>query len=151
MNWAFWVGSVGGVGFAPVASGTWGSAAAAALAPFVFMPLPMGWRIFVLLVLFVLGGVAGTKVERALGKKDPGIVVIDELVGQWITYMFFFQLDWAWLFWGFFLFRVFDVWKPYPIRASENWLPEGFGIMIDDVLAGLYAAVCLGIMHWVLA
>lgn len=140
--------SLGPVGKFPFISGTWGSAAAALLAPWLFMPLSFPARVLVLAVLFILGGEAGTNVEKRLGRKDPGVVVIDELIGQWTTYLFFPVLGPWQLFLGFVLFRIFDILKPCPVRASENWLPGGYGIMIDDVLAGLYAYVCLG--FWLL-
>jgi len=138
--------SLGPVGKIPFISGTWGSAAAAILAPWLFMPLSFPARVLVLAAVFLFGGLAGTKAEKHCGRKDPGIVVIDELLGQWTTYLFFPVLSpWA-LFLGFVLFRIFDILKPCPVRASETWLPGGFGIMIDDFLAGLYAYVCLGLI-----
>ncbi|THB64497.1 MAG: phosphatidylglycerophosphatase A [Desulfovibrio sp.] len=135
-------------GRSPVAPGTAGSAVAAVLAPFCFMPLPLVWRGVVLVVVFVLGGLAATRAETLLGKKDPGEVVIDELAGQWITYLPFAALSVWWLVIGFFLFRFFDIVKPFPIRRSEHWLPSGFGVMLDDVLAGGYAlAVMVGLKY----
>ncbi len=128
-------------------SGTVGSAVAVALAPLLFLPLPGFWRVVFLLALFVLGGMAGTRVERLQGKKDPGIVVMDELIGQWLTFLPFAALSFGWLVTGFVLFRIFDITKPPPIRASENWLPGGYGIMIDDVLAGVYALLALWVLR----
>jgi len=75
-------------------------------------------------------------------------VVIDELVGQWLTFLPLAAPTTFELVAGFFLFRAFDILKPPPVRASENWLPGGFGVMIDDVLAGIYAGVCLLILIW---
>lgn len=143
-----WFCSLGPIGFLPGPSGTWGSLVAAILAPCLFLSLSFPGRIALLAVLFVLGGLAATAVEKRLGTKDPGQVVVDELIGQWVTFLPFPYLPTGDLVLGFFLFRVFDVLKPPPVRASETWLPGGFGIMIDDVLAGLYAYACLGI--WVL-
>lgn len=137
--------SVGPFGKLPV-SGTWGSAVAALLAPLVFLPAPFTVRVFILLLVFVGGGLACDIVERNLGKKDPGLCVIDEVLGQWITYLCFPVLTPWEMFWGFVLFRVFDILKPPPVRASECWLPGGFGVMIDDALAAVYAAVSLGIL-----
>ena len=128
---------LGVAGLAPKAPGTWGTALACLLAPFVFLPLGMGWRVLALLLLFVLGALAATRAEKLLGRKDPGEVVIDELVGVWLVVA------------AFVFFRIFDIAKPWPVRASENWLPDGFGVMLDDVLAGLWALLCVGVLHWV--
>jgi phosphatidylglycerophosphatase A len=107
-------------------------------------------RTSVLLVVIAaityLGIWAATRTEKITGRKDPGIVVVDEVAGQLITFLF---LPWdspAWLLVvGFFLFRLFDIWKPYPIRRLES-LESGLGIMADDVLAGIYAATLLSLL-----
>jgi len=137
--------SVGPFGKLPI-SGTWGSAVAAVAAPFLFMPAPMPVRVLIIALVFVGGGLACDIVEKNLCRKDPGLCVIDEVLGQWITYMFFCQLTPWQLFWGFVLFRVFDILKPPPVRASENWMPGGFGVMLDDALAGIYSAMALGLL-----
>lgn len=136
-------------GLSPVMPGTCGSLVAALTAPFIFMPLPLTARAAVLTVLFIAGGIASTRAAELLGKKDPGEVVIDEVLGQWMTYAPFAALSWAGIAMGFILFRVFDMTKPWPIKASENWMPGGYGIMIDDALAAVYAAPCLWlILHF---
>ena len=137
-------------GLSPVMPGTCGSLAAMLLAPFVFMPLPLYARFAVLVALFIAGGIASTRAEKLLGKDDPGEVVIDEVLGQWMTYAPFAVLSWLELFVGFALFRFFDMAKPWPIRASENWMPGGYGIMIDDAVAALYAMLCLWVLQMVL-
>jgi len=137
--------SVGPFGKLPI-SGTWGSAVAAVAAPFVFMPAPFTVRLFILVLVFIGGGLACDIVERNLARKDPGLCVIDEVLGQWITYLPFAALTPWQLFWGFVLFRVFDILKPAPVRASECWMPGGFGVMLDDALAGIYAAMALGLL-----
>ena len=140
---------LGVAGLAPKAPGTWGTALACLLAPFVFLPLGMGWRVLALLLLFVLGALAATRAEKLLGRKDPGEVVIDELVGVWRV-LLPFAAPGVWLVVAAFVFfRIFDIAKPWPVRASENWLPDGFGVMLDDVLAGLWALLCVGVLHWV--
>ena len=102
-----------------------------------------------LLLLFVLGALAATRAEKLLGRKDPGEVVIDELVGVWLV-LLPFATPGVWLVVAAFVFfRIFDIAKPWPVRASENWLPDGFGVMLDDVLAGLWALLCVGVLHWV--
>jgi phosphatidylglycerophosphatase A len=127
----------------PVAPGTWGSAGAAVLAPFVFMPLPMGGRILLLVAVFCVGVLAASKAEKLLGCKDPGCVVIDEVVGQWLTLAPFAVLGWGQIALGFLLFRVFDITKPWPVKQAEKGFPGGVGVMVDDVVAGAYTALAL--------
>ncbi|MDR2488581.1 MAG: phosphatidylglycerophosphatase A [Desulfovibrio sp.] len=134
---------VGPAGLAPWAPGTWGSALACLLAPFLFLPLSFGWRLLVLVLVFVTGSLAATRAERLLGRKDPGEVVIDELLGVWLTLLPFEEPGLLLIVTAFALFRLFDICKPWPVRASENWLPDGFGVMLDDVLAALWALLCL--------
>ena len=138
---------LGVAGLDPKAPGTWGTAMACLLAPYVFLPLSLPWRAVFLALLFVLGGLAATRAERLLGRKDPGEVVIDELVGVWLVLLPFKAPGFGLVLAAFAFFRLFDIRKPWPVRASENWLPDGFGIMIDDVLAGLMALVCVALLH----
>lgn len=137
---------LGPFGRVPIAPGTAGSAAAALLAPWLFFPLSFWGRVIVLALIFLLGSLAAGRTEKALEKTDPGCVIIDEVLGQWITFLPFVN----WLPWqvltGFCLFRFFDILKPWPVRNSERWLPGGFGVMIDDVLAGSYAALVLWVV-----
>lgn len=139
---------LGVAGLSPVAPGTCGSFLALLAAPVLFLPLPMAARVLLLAVLFWLGGKAATRAEKLLRQKDPGQVVIDELVGQWLTLLPFTQPTWLACLLGFGLFRLFDACKPWPVNASENWLPGGFGVMIDDVVAGLMAMLCLLAIHY---
>jgi len=88
-------------------------------------------------LLFAVGVWAAGEAEKFFGRTDPGAVVIDEVVGQMITFLLLPHATWKWLLAGFVLFRVFDVIKPFPARQAEQ-LPRGWGIMIDDVAAGLY-------------
>ena len=141
--WAWTIATVFGAGFGKPGPGTWGSiatvllwAAYAALAH----PSPQGLLI-ALAVLIVaalaLGIPAATIVARESGRKDPQIVVIDEVAGQAIALLFSpFDLRHALI--ALILFRAFDMTKPPPVRQLEN-LPEGWGIVLDDVAAGLYA------------
>ncbi len=137
---------LGVAGVSPVMPGTCGSFLALLIAPVCFFPLPIEKRILLLGLLFLVGGMASTRAEKLLGKSDPGEVVIDELVGMWLTLLPFADPDWKTALAGFVLFRLFDMIKPWPIRASENWLPAGYGIMLDDVLAGCAAAASLAIL-----
>lgn len=133
-------------GYAPIASGTVGSAAGLVL----FGLLRWGnWEQqvpVVALVLAVAGVWAATTTARHVGRSDPGIVVIDEVVGMLVT-VSWLPLSGAGLLVGFLLFRVFDIVKPFPAAQSES-LPGGWGIMADDVCAGLYAHLVLRGLAW---
>ena len=108
------------------------------------------WRTSLLLLLIIaavwLGIWAATRVERLLKRKDPGAVVIDEVAGQLITFLFVpFDAGGWWLAGGFAAFRLFDIWKPWPIRRLES-LETGLGVMADDILAGFYAATLMSLL-----
>jgi phosphatidylglycerophosphatase A len=99
----------------------------------------------VVIAVTLAGTWAATRAEKLLGKKDPGAVVVDEVAGQLITFLFVPWDAGAWaLMLGFVLFRVFDIWKPYPVRRLER-LESGLGVMADDVLAGAYAATVMSL------
>jgi phosphatidylglycerophosphatase A len=141
------VATGGGSGYAPVAPGTAGSAVGLLL----FWPLswlPLGWQIGATVVVFVLGTLAASEVATQVGLKDPGIVVVDEVVGMWIS-LLFLPLTPITAALGFFLFRLMDVLKPWPARDFERF-PGGWGIMTDDVMAGVYANLLLraGLLVW---
>lgn len=138
---------LGVAGLAPRAPGTWGTAIGCLLAPFLFFPLDLVWRIVVLAAIFVVGGIAASRAEKILGEKDPGQVVIDELAGVWLVFLPFPEPSFWLIFFAFILFRIFDIFKPWPISASENWLPDGFGVMIDDIVAGAWALICVEFIH----
>jgi len=140
---ALWTATLGPVGRFPVTPGTAGSAVAALAAPWVFLPLGPTGRLLVLALVFILGALAASRAEILLGRKDPGPVVIDEVLGQWMALLPLSAADpWAMLA-AFVLFRILDMTKPPPIRQSERWLPGGYGVMIDDALAGAAAALVL--------
>ena len=124
-------------------------ALAALLAPLIFLPLPLWGRLLFLAVIVVTGGLAATQAEILLGRTDPGEVVIDELAGVWIALLPLGAGQWSWagLVWAFALFRLFDIWKPWPVHASESWLPAGWGIMLDDILAGLMTMCCMLVLR----
>jgi phosphatidylglycerophosphatase A len=140
-----------GIGRLPGGPGTWGSLAAVllwlALARFI-SPTSQSVMLAVLAAAAVALGIpAATRVARASGTKDPQFVVIDEVAGQWIT-LLFVPVTWKTLAVGFILFRGFDIVKPPPVRQLER-LPEGMGIVVDDVGAGLYAlAVMQLLLHF---
>jgi phosphatidylglycerophosphatase A len=128
--------------------GTWGSLATALLWWLLASHIPPSARIPVILVLIVLtvaiGIPAATLEARGCGRKDPSHVVIDEVAGQLVT-LIAVPIVWQALLAGFILFRVFDILKPPPIRSLER-LPEGTGIVVDDLGAGVYALIVLQVM-----
>ncbi|HSB42402.1 MAG TPA: phosphatidylglycerophosphatase A [Methylomirabilota bacterium] len=129
--------SVFGAGYAPVAPGTVGSLVT--VVAVWLLPLTPA-RIGVALVVVVLVGMwAGSRVERVLGRKDPGIIVIDEVAGMLLSVILLPRTI-AVLVTAFLLFRLFDVWKPFPARESQA-LTGGMGVMVDDLIAGIYALV----------
>jgi phosphatidylglycerophosphatase A len=137
-----------GSGYSPFAPGTAGSLVGLVLLPLLRRAGPF-WEGGVLLVFTVAGIAAGGIVARRLGIEDPSIVVVDEIVGMWVS-LLFLPLTPATAIVGFVLFRIMDVVKPYPARQLEG-LPGGFGIMADDIMAGIYANLCLRIGLRVLA
>jgi len=160
-----------GVGYLPLAPGTWGSLVGVALYFFLFVfshhvlfarvehnqfNQQLVWTLeltSVLVVIFVvtmIGIWAASRAEKLLRKKDPSIVVIDEVAGQMIA-LIAVPLHWHYLLASFILFRGFDIVKPFPLRRLEK-LPGGTGIMLDDVGAGLYALVLLQLwLHFFMA
>ncbi|MCW9033852.1 MAG: phosphatidylglycerophosphatase A [Rhodospirillales bacterium] len=141
---ATWFGS----GLLPKGPGTWGSLAA----------LPFGWLLIVytgstgLLVatvaIFFIGWLASNKyMEQASTKHDPGEIVIDEVAGQWLSLFpvsyFLGQADIIGVIAAFILFRIFDILKPWPIRLLDSKVGGGFGVMVDDIGAGIVAAIIL--------
>jgi phosphatidylglycerophosphatase A len=157
-----------GVGLIPVAPGTWGSAVGVGvylalgrgaekgfdsavargldLSPQTFPLILNTVLILAILLVSLVGMWAATRAEKLLGKKDPGAVVVDEVAGQLVTFLFVPWLAGGWtVVAGFVAFRVFDIWKPYPVRRLEG-LGGGLGIMADDLLAGFYAAAVMSLL-----
>ena len=132
-----------GSGYSPLAPGTAGTVVGLVL----FLPLsllpPLGQLVATALT-FVLGLLVSTHVSRRLSLKDPGIVVIDEIVGMWVS-LLFLPLTAAAVGLAFLLFRLLDMIKPYPARQFEA-LPEGLGIMADDLMAGIYVNLVLRVI-----
>ena len=142
---ATWFGS----GYAPKAPGTAGSLAALAiaLALHVYAGVPAIAFVVFAVLLAIPGIWASGVVARDSGKEDPQIVVVDEVVGQWMTLAGATSLNWkSWLL-AFALFRLFDIWKPPPVRQLEA-LPGGLGIIADDAMAGVYGALVLFAAGW---
>lgn len=139
-----------GCGYWPKGPGTAGSVAAIAIAWVLHQVTGISGPSFAYLAaLLAIPGIwAADVMARTSGKEDPQIVVVDEVVGQWVTLAGAMALNWkSWLL-ALLLFRIFDMWKPYPIRKLES-LPGGYGIVADDVLAGVYGALVLFAASWV--
>ena len=148
--------TAGGAGYAPVAPGTFGSAVGVA----VYLVLAdLGVFVFgiTLLGLAFLGIWASDEAERAFGRKDDGRIVIDEVVGQLLTLAPLVALaspsalrSPPWLFAGFLLFRLLDIWKPAPVAWAERSFAGGAGVMMDDVFAGILGCLILSVaVLWV--
>ena len=143
---AGWIASGFGSGLSPFASGTVGSAAA--LIPWLALR-ELDWPLYLgaLALAFAVGVWASGVVIAKLRVEDPGVVVWDEFVGQWITLLplVVAPRGWVWIAAGFVLFRVFDVWKPWPASWADRSVKGGLGAMLDDVIAGAYAALALAL------
>jgi phosphatidylglycerophosphatase A len=152
-RWAWVAGTFFGAGLGKPGPGTWGSVAALLLwlllahfAPLTSLQLALITAVAAFLVT-AIGIPAGTIVARETGKEDPQHVVIDEVAGQWIA-LIACPVDWWHPLLALVLFRAFDIVKPWPARQLEN-LHGGWGIMLDDVAAGLYALLGMQIIrHW---
>ena len=128
-----------GTGFSPLAPGTAGSLLAAVL--FWLIAIRSWWLYLSVLVVGMSLGVYVSGQAETLWGHDAGRIVIDEVVGMWVT-MAFLPRTFLLLACGFFLFRGLDIWKPFPIRRSQR-LPGGWGVMTDDLIAGVYANLIL--------
>ena len=138
-----------GSGLAPIAPGTFGTLAAI---PFywVLSLFPLWFYLVVILVTTVVGiWVCGESAKR-LGVHDHGGIVWDEFVGFWIT-MIAAPSGLIWVLLGFIIFRIFDIWKPWPIYIIDDKVQGGLGIMLDDVLAGVYSLIVMQVLALFLA
>jgi phosphatidylglycerophosphatase A len=136
---ALLVASVFGVGYIPVASGTFGSAAGLVL--WVLLPQSPFAQAVAIGVLFAIGSWSSSEAEQHFGRTDPGQIVIDEVVGMLIT-LFMNPVGWPGALAAFLLFRLFDIVKPFPANRFER-LPGGLGVMSDDAMAAVYANLSL--------
>ncbi|NHZ85494.1 MAG: phosphatidylglycerophosphatase A [Planctomycetia bacterium] len=146
---ANWFSTVLMIGYLPVAPGTWGSLAALLIWYVIIGHISSITLILLISIIFAFGVYTSSITERYLEKIDPSVIVIDEWVGQWIALLFLPKS----LLWGliaFALFRLFDIWKPFPIKILDK-MSGGFGIMLDDVLAGIYALLVISLLRvWVI-
>ncbi len=131
----------GGSGYAPVASGTFGTLAAI---PFYLLlaPLSLPLYLLILVAFFFLACWVSGRAEVIFGEQDCGKIVIDEVVGYLVT-MAAIPVDWRYVIAGFFLFRFFDIVKVPPARWFDRQLKNGYGVVLDDVAAGVYAWLVL--------
>ncbi len=134
-------------GYFPIAPGTVGSAIGLSL--LLLFPALHGLSLLLFSIIFFFIGVwAATIVEKTDGK-DASIINIDEIVGMWLSVIFLPSwLPWYWLIIAFFIFRIFDIIKPPPVNKSQK-IPKGWGVMIDDVLAGLYTNLFMRILIYI--
>lgn len=135
-----------GSGLSPFAPGTMGTLVAIPIFLILVTFSPIIYLSFVT-ILFFIGCWSSALTAQALNVHDHPGIVIDEIVGYLIT-MIFVPVTWYWVLLGFLLFRLFDIWKPWPISIADRQLKGGFGIMFDDVLAALYSLLSLHIVIW---
>lgn len=133
-----------GLGYSPLISGTVGSLGGVLLFYF-FRQLPWPLYLVTIMAFLFLGIWAADQAEVIFKKKDPGYIVIDEIVG-FLAAVFLIPWQWPWILAAFLLFRAFDIIKPYPLRRAEI-LPGGIGIMLDDLGAGLYTNLILHLIR----
>jgi phosphatidylglycerophosphatase A len=132
--------------------GYWGDLYHASMLPEALVP---SHRVYALLlatrvclsVMIIIGIWASGRSTELFGNTDPSQAVVDEVIGQLIVFLFVpFGIGWPLILAGFLLFRLFDIWKPYPIDSLQV-LPGGIGVCADDILAGVYAGVCLAVIY----
>jgi len=134
-------------GYFPFAPGTFGSLLAFGV--WILLPDRIILKSILLLLSILLGIWSADQFSRDIGTNDPSIVVIDEVVGLWLTFYIlelFFKPILIWYILGFIFFRLFDIIKPYPISVMEK-IDGGLGIMLDDILAGIFAALILIVLN----
>ena len=150
-GWAWVLATFFGTGFMRPGPGTWGSAAGLllwlAIAHWAHpSPIPLAAGTAIAALIAVLAGIpASGIVAREAGADDPQFVVLDEVAGQWIALIAATTRPWSWLL-AFLLFRVFDILKPSPARQFDR-MHSGFGIMMDDVAAGMYALILVWLVR----
>ena len=137
-----------GAGLAPKAPGTIGTLVALPLFG-LMMQIPGQHHVLILELLFLIGMFACHKTGIALGVPDHGSIVWDEIVAMMILLEFTLP-HWTWWLVAFGLFRLFDIWKPFPIRQCDARMKNGFGVMFDDLLAAVYALLTMKVIIWIM-
>lgn len=146
--WAWLFATFFGAGYFPKGPGTAGSLAAVLLSiPLIYLGMPPVGFVILTLVFLYPGIRAAGIVAVESGRKDPQIVVVDEVLGQWLTLAGAAHFNWQSVAMGFVLFRFFDILKPPPVRQIER-VPGGAGIVLDDIMAGVYGALVLSAAGW---
>lgn len=137
-----------GSGLSPKMPGTMGTVVAVAI--YLLVPT-MDWKIYLGIIIgaFLIGIFLCETTAKALNVHDHPGIVWDEIVGYFIT-MFMVPKEWLWILIGFVLFRLFDIWKPWPIAVADKRLKGGFGIMFDDVIAAIFALIIIQIILYLL-
>ncbi|MBT3939517.1 MAG: phosphatidylglycerophosphatase A [Pelagibacterales bacterium] len=140
--------SVFGIGFIPFASGTFGSLAGLIIGYALNL---INYNLFFIIIpmLFILGVIASNTYQKQTGEKDSSVIVIDEVVGQLIAMMFVMD-DFVLVFISFIIFRLFDIYKPWPASYADKKMTGGFGVMLDDVFAGIYTAIFIFLISYLL-
>ena len=146
---SYFIGFGFGSGLMPIAPGTWGTVAAI---PIYLLINDFTWWLYLAIVVFafIIGVRVSDKISLELGVHDYGGIVWDEVVGFLIT-MFLIPTTVAWIILGFFLFRLFDIWKPFPIKLIDKKVGGGIGIMLDDVIAAFEAWIILYAISWIVS
>ncbi len=140
-----------GSGLAPKAPGTFGSAFALLFIP-AWMAMGFIASVFSILLMSLIGIYICGQTAKVMGVHDDGRIVWDEFAGQSISFLpliYLGQMNLWWVLVGFVLFRLFDIWKPWPIRVIDRQVAGGFGIMLDDIIAGFWAAICIIIYFYI--
>ena len=135
-----------GSGYCPLAPGTAGAVLAVLLwllASLWLSPAVLFYTTLAVILLFTVLGIVCTNQVTPFWGEDPRRVVVDEMVGVWIPLAVVNPGEWLYIIASLVLFRFFDILKPWPVKASENWLPAGWGVMVDDVVGGVMAMICL--------
>ena len=131
-----------GSGLSPYAPGTMGTLVAIPLY-LLLSQLELVPYLIVVAAGFCIGVLVCDKTSKALGVHDHSGIVWDEFIGYWITMIAIPAVTWQWILTGFLLFRFFDIVKPWPVKLADKRITGGFGIMLDDLLAGLYGLACI--------
>lgn len=138
-----------GSGMSPIMPGTIGSLAAI---PLWFLFYQLEWELYwlCLVIAFIVGCYLCDKTSKDTQTHDSGHIVWDEFIGMWMTLFFIPQVTWIWILLAFVAFRLFDIVKPWPIKWFDQKVSGGFGIMIDDVIAGIFSSLIIYLLTFIL-
>jgi phosphatidylglycerophosphatase A len=144
-RWATIIATSFGAGFSPIAPGTMGTLTAI---PMAWALRRFEWPVFLAatIVITAVGTIAASAFQGAWGTDDDQRIVVDEVAGYFVT-LLLVPKTWAAFLLAFFLFRLFDIWKPYPVRLIDRHVGGGWGVMADDLAAGVYGALVLFLLY----